>query len=69
MTLVLIRVVVMVVVVLLVVTPFDFGVLFGNSEASHWLRTGISAGVVGGIVAAGPWVEKLMKRKPVQKPD
>ena len=67
MMLLVVRLAVLAVTVALVVTPFDFGVLFGSGAESYWLRSGIAAGAIGGIFASGAWVEKLVKHKPVEK--
>jgi hypothetical protein len=63
------RIVVFLVMVAVFVTPFDFAVLFGNSEASHWLRSGLIAGAMSAFLSSGAWVERLLKHKPVEKPE
>lgn len=64
-----VRLAVFLVTVALIVTPFDFAVLFGGGEASHWLRSGITAGALGALFASGNWLERLVKPKPVEKPE
>jgi hypothetical protein len=54
------------VTVAIFVTPFDFAVLFGNSDASHWLRSGIIAGAMSAFFSSGAWAERLLKRRPVE---
>ncbi|MBC9034308.1 hypothetical protein IAG41_18115 [Sphingomonas sp. JC676] len=68
MTAFLVRIALFALVAIVALGP-DVMALFAGGPQSALIRAGLLAGGLAGIVASGGWVERLVKHKPVEKPE